>query len=759
MAEEKKFLNEEMEKSNHKLMVKYIALSVVIFVILILCVLAWFSSKQEANASGLTIKATADNGLQVAITERKPDPNDGNKYKEVWTPYKYQQVYDSKFTSSEPLPLISGNGLRFFEPNFVKVAEDYTDKFDIDQFESDGNKVDWVDVTGNTNIVTGNKSKYIEYKLKFRNDKVSNVFLTGDSKVTPDSSDAYNPLSYKENPNQSKFSKNFISATARIAFLNKVTVDDTEKLNVHNLWIPNDDIELTHADKVESTDITYEKQNPQGTVKKVSGSSSGIPSGGTPIDKYYVWWNDTNTYTSEDHSAMFEYYKNMEQITLYEKDDYYYCKLTAPPCSEGYGDRAFYVTYMNTKDGTFKPDLEYESGGYNIKNKFDLTGEEKSITFTDKKGKIVTVRFMSNDYNLAYEPVGNGYNTILNCEKVHISPHEDPVDFYLKIEKNSNEEQKSGDVTDIIIDGGSIGSNTSYSVEINKGKDIYVPDNEDVLLISADNGSDNYGLSSTSDGTVSTESIGTNLSGADIPNWTVAGVNAEAGSFKLMNSKDLNSKGKYLSISSDASGLVLTEDSSDEGTDFYAVTKYEETVNGTATTTNLNGVLLYSLKYNRFLIFNGTSFQLSDTYVTQYKHSIYKKKEEKSITPASWGIRTPLTDPKSKKETQFFYRTVNPDNVPNTKKQQLASTEYILSEYWKNENDAIPSKYDSGESTTKHPNFIVSIDTSDGQGFFVSDEITVRIWGEGYDREAQTPLQGGKMQVDLHFLAVEKDKE
>ena len=32
MAEEKKFLNEEMEKSNHKLMVKYIALSVVIFV-------------------------------------------------------------------------------------------------------------------------------------------------------------------------------------------------------------------------------------------------------------------------------------------------------------------------------------------------------------------------------------------------------------------------------------------------------------------------------------------------------------------------------------------------------------------------------------------------------------------------------------------------------------------------------------------------------------------------------------------------------
>ena len=740
MAEEKKFLNEEMERSNHKLMVKYIALSVVIFVILILCVLAWFSSKQEANASGLTIKATADNGLQVAITERKPDPNDGNKYKEVWTPYKYQQVYDSKFTSSEPLPLISGNGLRFFEPNFVKVAEDYTDKFDIDQFESDGNKVDWVDVTGNTNIVTGNKSKYIEYKLKFRNDKVSNVFLTGDSKVTPDSSEAYKPDTYKVNTNSSEFSRNFISATARIAFLNKVTEGDTEKLNVHNLWIPNDDIELTHADKVESTVTTYEKQNPQGTVKKVVGSSSGIPSGGKET-QYYVWWNGEDIFEQDQQENMVHYYENMKnyRTRLMETNEYYYCEMKAPTTvSDAQGNRVFFIT-----DGD-KIDIEYKNPDYSIKNKFDVKGNSVSRVYDG-----VTVEFKSDDHNIAFQNNGNNaYDYIVNCEKVYISPHTGTVTYYLIIDKKTHE------VKDVVIGSISGGSGPSYSVEINKDKNIYVPQNNDFLLISANNGSDNYGLSSTSDGTVSTNNIGTNLSGADIPNWTVAGVNDDAGSFKLLNSNN-----KYLSISSDASGLVLTADSGDVGTDFYAVTKYEETVNGTATTTNLNGVILYSLKYNRFLIFNGTSFQLSDTYVTQYEHSIYKQKKESSITPASWGIRTPLTDPKTEKETQFYYRTVNPDNVPNTKKQQLASTEYILSEYLKNENDAIPSQYDPDENTTKHPNFIVSIDTSDGQGFFVSKEITVRIWGEGYDREAQTPLQGGKMQVDLHFFAVEKDVE
>ena len=96
MAEEtKKFLDEEMENSGHKLMAKYIALSVVILVILILCVLAWFTSKQKADASGINVQSVTGNGLQVAIEQ-----NNGE-----WTPYKYEQTFETAFNRKKSTTL------------------------------------------------------------------------------------------------------------------------------------------------------------------------------------------------------------------------------------------------------------------------------------------------------------------------------------------------------------------------------------------------------------------------------------------------------------------------------------------------------------------------------------------------------------------------------------------------------------------------------------------------------------------------------
>ena len=730
MAEEKKFLNEEMEKSNHKLMAKYIALSVVVFVILILCVLAWFTSKTDANASGLTIKATADNGLQVAITDHKVVTEGGNTvHKNEWTPYAYQRTYHSSFTSTNRLPLISGDGLQFFEPSFVKVAEDYTDKLDIDTLDKAG-QVSWFDVTNIRNDITTEKAKYIEYKLRFRNDKICNVFLTNESKVTPDSSADYDPLTYKENLNQSNFSRNFISATARIAFLN---TDSSGNLSLHNLWIPNDDIELTHTDRTEKDIITYEEQSPEGTVKKVAGSSAGIPSGGTETN-YYVWWNGADTFTGGQPDAMVEYYKNMikHKSQLMDAGDYYYCKMHAPETgTSAEGDRAFFVTIGDTVS------LESRSNGMYIKNKFDLKGTPVSKQYVDSKGTYVTVQFMSDDYNIAYYKNGdNDYSYIMNCEKVYVSPHKGELDYYLIIDKDGDKDgDKYGTVKDIIIDAGLGGTEPTYSVDINK--DVYVPKDGDVLLISADNGSNNYGLSST---LTSAVSVGMSPSGANKPTWTVTGATS-SGSFKLQDA----ASGNYLSVTSD--GLSI----SDTGTELYAVTKYEETVNGTATTTNLNGVMLYSLDNNCFVNFDGTKFTASSDFDTTYTYHIYKQNLKSQVVPGSWGIRTPNTDPKSVAE-KYYCRTVAPNNEKNTEKSPL--TNYILSSNLKN----IPTEYTPTVNMTTYPNFIVSIGgKKDSDGFYVSDEITVRIWGEGYDREAQTPLQGGWMNVDLHFFAVEEE--
>ncbi|MGN0459356.1 MAG: hypothetical protein ACI4HL_00415, partial [Ruminococcus sp.] len=164
MAEEtKKFLDEKADPVNHKLMAKYVALAVVILVILILCVLAWFTSKNEATASGINVQTFTDDGLQVSI---KDSDNQ-------WTTFADKQTYHSGFTATNPLPLVSGNGLNLFEPNYIKVAEYDTDYLDLDDLAANGLDVTWTDITSKTNKTTNNKSCYIEYKMKFRNTKPS----------------------------------------------------------------------------------------------------------------------------------------------------------------------------------------------------------------------------------------------------------------------------------------------------------------------------------------------------------------------------------------------------------------------------------------------------------------------------------------------------------------------------------------------------------------------------------------------------------
>ncbi|MGN0459440.1 MAG: hypothetical protein ACI4HL_00845, partial [Ruminococcus sp.] len=337
----------------------------------------------------------------------------------------------------------------------------------------------------------------------------------------------------------------------------------------------------------------------------------------------------------------------------------------------------------------------------------------------------VTVLFKSNDYDLTYEDAGSGsYNVILNCEKVYITPHDYDVEFYLIIDKQ-------GYVQDIIIDDSLSGSQSSYSVDIDKS--VYVPKNDDVLLISADNGTNNYGLSSSSGSAVSVGSAGGVPSGDSIPTWTVADV-SDSGSFKLLDS----ATGQYLSITSDALSL------GDTGTNFYAVTKYEES--GSDTPTDLNGVMLYSLENNMFVNFDSENqkFTLSSTYDESNTYHIYLQKTSTDVDEGGWGIKT---GEDATPETEFYYKKSGV-----TGKQQLSSSEYFLT------SDIVNNPtYHKNESVETYPNFIVAVNNLKEDGYYESDEITVRIWGEGYDREAQTPVQGGRMKIDFHFFAVEEE--
>ena len=777
MAEEKKFLNEEMEQSNHKLMVKYIALSVVIFVILILCVLAWFSSKQEANASGLTIKATADNGLQVAITDHKVVTEGGNTvHKNEWTPYAYQQTYHSSFTSSEPLPLISGNGLQFFEPRFVKVAENYYDKLDMDALEEEyksnhkGETFPWKDVTEDINHVTHEKEKYIEYKLRFRNNKKCNVFLTNESKVTPDSNDFDNKTqNSKKNINTAtNFSRNFISATARIAFLNKVTVDDTEKLNVHNLWIPNDDIELTHVDTTQGIKHSYkeiESTEIDSTVIKSSGSSGEAAyTGGTPSG-YTLWINHSTAVEDKVNggytvtlSTQNDEYADMKKIVDDNKNKQlvgvplYQVKL---PDKDEHGNTV-YAYYVNLKipAGNYTSNipmiftnnialqwklLEGKNSEYVANRQVILYGSSQGNTSYTTNFGTIYFKTSANDgsgsygsnYNLT--PAQSGYpETYSYFETMYIEPSSNNPGGTIQISFTNvksggiNNDRESG-FSKIVNGPGSTGTAPTYNVDVNADKyDIKV---NDVLVFSASNEAGNNAISSSAPNTG--EVVASPPDGETTHFWTVDSITAE-GAFTLKNSS-----GNYLKIESGTLTTVSTG-----GTQFYAVSKYE--IDGVAQ--SLKGIMLFTLDGNYFVNYDGTHFVCSPSNDTTYTYHIYKRESEKKEIPGSWGIRT------SSPETNFFYRSVDPANENKTVKRQL--TNYILSD----DLDDIPTEYKPTVNMQDYPNFIVSIDGEpDAQGFFVSEEITVRIWGEGYDREAHTPLQGGWMNVDLHFFAVDEE--
>ncbi len=780
MAEEKKFLNEEMEKSNHKLMVKYIALSVVIFVILILCVLAWFSSKQEANASGLTIKATADNGLQVAITDHKVVTEGGNTvHKNEWTSYAYQQIYHSAFTSSEPLPLISGNGLQFFEPNFIKVAENYYDKLDMDALEaeyaSNGKSIHWKDVTEDKNLVTHEKEKYIEYKLRFRNDKKCNVFLTNKSKVTPDSSDAYNPLTYDENLNQSNFSKNFISATARIAFLNKVTEGNTEKLNVHNLWIPNEDIELTHVAETQGKKLSYEEieSTKIDSTVTMNGGSSGDAAytGGTPSG-YTLWINHSTVVEDKANggntvtlTTQNDEYKDMKKIV----DDNKNKQLVGVPLyqvplpDKDANGNTVYAYYVNLKilPGNYTSNIPMiftnntalkwqllagKDSEYVANRQVILYGSSRGSTSYTTDFGTVHFKTSANDgsgnygsnYNLT--PDKSGYpETYSYFETMYIEPSSNNPGGTIQISftdvnsgGNNNDRESAYSK---IVNGPNSGTNPTYDVDVNKNGKFYVTEG-DKLVFSASNSSGNSAISSSSPSTG--VAVDDPPAGTTEDYWIVDSVNT-AGAFTL---KQDITNGQYLKV--DSSGSLTTDSTS--GTQFYAVNKYK--INGVAQ--NLKGIMLFTLDGNYFVNYNGTNFVCSSSNDTTYTYHIYKQKSETEIIPGSWGIRTGSVYA----EDEFCYRTVDPANAQNIKKQQFERTEYILS----SQLNSIPDSYSETVSMQDYPNFIVSIGGEpNNQGFYVSEEITVRIWGEGYDREAQTPLQGGWMNVDLHFFAVEEE--
>ncbi|MGN0477680.1 MAG: hypothetical protein ACI4HM_10145, partial [Ruminococcus sp.] len=220
MAEEKKFLDETIEQpKNRKLVAKNIVLAFVVFVILLLCVLAWFSSRNDANASGLSVKTSSGSGLEVSL-------DGGQHWSTKWSSDEVEdeegwQVSEElkKFASGGSLmQLLSGNGRDLYYPANVDKDGEATNFEKI----SDDKAGDYC----------------LEFEAYFRSENKSVVSLTSESSVLP-----YDLTETSRN-NSFGFSPDYIAGAARVAFLEKTGSESSPTLTKTGLWIPNPLYEL-----------------------------------------------------------------------------------------------------------------------------------------------------------------------------------------------------------------------------------------------------------------------------------------------------------------------------------------------------------------------------------------------------------------------------------------------------------------------------------------------------------------------------------
>lgn len=527
------------KKETARLVLKCLILLITISIGVFVTIFAWFSDTTSADANGISIITEKNSGLESKILDNKTG---------TWTDYnvKHDMEIDSLY------PLISGNGKSFILPSLNRTTGN--------PLISSGTNPDanWIikrDAVANQD--------YLEQDIVFRSTEALNVKLSKSSKVTSDDIENHT-LNHKSDFGD--FTKDYIAGASRVAFFEVNDVTNTETLKY--IWVPNEKYELTGASnfsEVEPTTTTI------GTGTDVTG--------GTPTN-YYVWWNGTNNYSGGSYDAMVTYCDNMQKSPLMDKGTYYYVKMTAPPVGvTNMGDRAMFITNGST--------IQYQNQGsdYVIANKFDIGGWQIRGQFQDTDGKYVTVEFKSDDYNIAFrKKSGGGYDYVKASEKVYVSPHSTSFDYYLIINKTSN------NVTEVLIDGhGTTETVTTYELEDNS----YVVFTGTTPSVSSEMIARTKSTVAASNVAITTESGKRKLYTPDYRGMMTVIKSGDNGySFKMLNNNT------YLYVNSSGE-LGLTSNSA------------EKTIFALTASANYNWPLItYN---NQYLSFDGTNFYMSAT--------------------------------------------------------------------------------------------------------------------------------------------------
>lgn len=253
-----------MKKSRTSLF-RILILSLVMLVTVFILVMAWFSTKNQATASGLSVKAVSGLGLECSFNNNE-----------------YSSSISRAPTSNFKFPLITGDGTNFFIPALDR-SSGIPLKNAAGSWISKRNAVATHYPQKGESYVKGDY--YVE-DIWFQSDKQLDVYLTSESSIKPLDADKTSDQ-WERKSDYGDFSKDNIAGAARVAFFqldpktpggSNIVSDAVDKTAPEFIWIPNEKYQLTTSDNL--TPVT----NDGGTTTGVTFNPDGTPK--------EQWWND-----------------------------------------------------------------------------------------------------------------------------------------------------------------------------------------------------------------------------------------------------------------------------------------------------------------------------------------------------------------------------------------------------------------------------------------------------------------------------------
>ncbi len=665
--------NKPINRNTASIIAKCLIVCIVLGIVCSLSIWAWLTKGSSAIADGINVKSKGD-GVQVSW--------DGENYYDNLQALKQEDVSTVggangpalNISGAEgkpaPLKLVTGNGLQFFEPSLNR-------RLGTVLTNSDGS---W----HGTDITSDNSDgKYIDIDLYFRSDVERDVYLAGDSAVSPKSTtdrmSAYGA-----------FSKDYIAAASRIAFL------DSTKEKCSFIWAPNLNCRL------ESNESGYQKYTTttEEEIKTTVQGSLDLDNFSCQEDgNSYYFWTINETVLIDDNYKNSGAFNNLDNF-LARKFEYD-------------NERGFYVATVSFIIPT------YDNGNPSI---------PMFINTTDKASQVTNNNFNQNVYGQEsrekYEQSSKGQNFgitntnfnigNLTCSNaLYILKRNIAVGQKITFEVAYNPVLKHMVILDYeTADGSSYSRGGEETEVITKVKYFPLNDNVNCVLVNPSSSSAVSSGTNFKNSVIFTDSNKSNISpvSATLTEQFTTVKNTQNGTgykatFKFKN----NSTNTYLTLTNGAVSFTAA------GTEFTL--EYKDGV---------KGPLLKAGEYYLVIEQGRVMGVKSDALNTDNAFTVY--------VGNTYALYT--EDTQDKQPYQFYnntskkLETLNHNSTPKLFTSSMATSA------------------DVKVGNTK----IATLSKEDGDEYYTA-HIVMRVWVEGTDREAKTPLADGIFDMSLHFTS------